>query len=93
MLRDLRGPKHANRPIAVTAVFEQACAAIERPGWLPDALFPFCSRFIEIDGARIHYVDEGQRPPLLCLHENPACLTRFQQLFPNRETIELIGCG
>ncbi|HEY3354449.1 MAG TPA: alpha/beta fold hydrolase [Polyangia bacterium] len=42
-----------------------------RPGWLPQSLFPYESRFQEVDGCRVHYVDEGQGPPLLMLHGNP----------------------
>lgn len=42
-----------------------------RPGWVDDDLFPFESRFIEIDGHRVHYVDEGAGPTLLFLHGNP----------------------
>jgi len=41
------------------------------PAWLPPALFPFDRRFLEIGGARIHYVDEGAGLPLLMLHGNP----------------------
>jgi pimeloyl-ACP methyl ester carboxylesterase len=36
-----------------------------RPAWLPFEEFPFASRFVEIDGNRIHYVDEGEGPVLL----------------------------
>ncbi len=43
----------------------------DRPPWLPVDLFPFDSRFTSIDGARVHYVDEGQGPTLLMLHGNP----------------------
>ncbi len=39
--------------------------------WLDRKLFPFASRFIDIDGHRLHYVDEGQGPVLLFLHANP----------------------
>jgi haloalkane dehalogenase len=42
-----------------------------RPGWVPDELYPFESRFAEIGGARVHYVDEGSGPPLLLMHGNP----------------------
>jgi len=38
---------------------------------VPDELFPFESRFAEIDGAVVHHVDEGGGPPLLLLHGNP----------------------
>ncbi len=43
----------------------------ERPLWLSDALFPFQSRFIQINGSQVHYVDEGSGPPLLMVHGNP----------------------
>jgi pimeloyl-ACP methyl ester carboxylesterase len=34
-------------------------------------LFPFDSHFVEVDGARVHYIDEGQGPVFLGLHGNP----------------------
>lgn len=43
----------------------------ERPAWVDDELFPFESQFVDIDGHRIHYVDEGSGPALLFLHGNP----------------------
>ncbi len=43
----------------------------ERPTWVDDELFPFESQFIDIDGHRLHYIDEGQGPTLLFLHGNP----------------------
>lgn len=42
-----------------------------RPDWVDDELFPYESRFVEIDGARVHYVDEGEGPVFLALHGNP----------------------
>jgi haloalkane dehalogenase len=42
-----------------------------RPDWVDDELFPFESRFIDVDGHRVHYVDEGSGPTLLLLHGNP----------------------
>lgn len=43
----------------------------DRPPWLPPSLFPFASRFVALDGHRIHYIDEGRGPVLLMLHGNP----------------------
>ncbi|TDO14081.1 haloalkane dehalogenase [Mycobacterium sp. BK086] len=43
----------------------------ERPAWVDGTLFPFESRFVEIDGHSVHYVDEGSGPVLLFLHGNP----------------------
>lgn len=42
-----------------------------RPNWVDGSLFPFESRFVGIDGCTVHYVDEGQGPPILFLHGNP----------------------
>jgi len=42
-----------------------------RPPWLPERLYPFESRRAEVDGADVHYVDEGAGPALLLLHGNP----------------------
>lgn len=43
----------------------------ERPAWVDDELFPFQSRFLDLDGHRVHYVDEGSGLTLLFLHGNP----------------------
>lgn len=43
----------------------------ERPAWLDHALFPFDSHFVEVDGSRVHYVDEGHGPVLLFLPGAP----------------------
>ncbi len=41
---------------------------IQRPQWLDEQLYPFQSRFVEIDSNRIHYIDEGSGPILFFLH-------------------------
>ena len=41
------------------------------PDWLPRHLFPVTSRLIDIEGCRVHYVDEGEGPVFLFLHGNP----------------------
>ena len=42
-----------------------------RPAWVSDKLFPFQSHFLEVDGAQVHYIDEGRGPVFLRLHGNP----------------------
>ena len=42
-----------------------------RPDWISETLFPFPSRFVGIEDARLHYVDEGNGPALLFLHGSP----------------------
>lgn len=54
--------------------------AAHRPSWVDDRLFPFESRFIDIDGHRIHYVDEGTGPTLLFLHGNPTWSFDYSQV-------------
>ncbi|MGE2719284.1 alpha/beta fold hydrolase [Mycolicibacterium celeriflavum] len=46
-------------------------AVTTRPAWVDDKLFPFESRFVDIGGHSVHYVDEGSGPTLLFLHGNP----------------------
>jgi len=42
------------------------------PPWLDRTRdYPFFSRFVDIEGNRVHYVDEGGGPTLLLLHANP----------------------
>jgi pimeloyl-ACP methyl ester carboxylesterase len=36
-----------------------------------DGTFPFAAHFSEAAGFRMHYVDEGAGPPLVCLHGEP----------------------
>src|SRR3954454_16300253 len=48
----------------------------ERPNWLPERLFPFQDRWL--DG--LHYVDEGDGPPLLLLHGNPTYSFLYREI-------------
>jgi haloalkane dehalogenase len=50
------------------------------PDWLDEALYPFAPRGLELRGARVHYVDEGDGPPLLMLHGNPTWSFLYRQL-------------
>lgn len=47
---------------------ENVAGARGCPGWLSREEFPFASRYLEIDGHLIHYVDEGKGPLLLLVH-------------------------
>jgi haloalkane dehalogenase len=40
----------------------------QRPPWLDEQLYPFQSRFVEVEGNRIHYIDEGSGPTLFFVH-------------------------
>ncbi len=62
-------------------------------------LYPFESHFAEVNGWRMHYLDEGQGPPVVMLHGNPTwsfyyrklvlrLRDRFRTIVPDH-----IGCG
>ncbi|HVL03903.1 MAG TPA: alpha/beta fold hydrolase [Acidimicrobiales bacterium] len=51
-----------------------------RPDWVSDQLFPFDSRHLDVDGCRLHYIDEGQGPALLLLHGNPTWSFLYRHL-------------
>lgn len=53
-----------------------------RPAWVDDELFPFESRFADVDGARIHYLDEGTGPVFLALHGNPTWSFLYRHIVP-----------
>src|SRR6266496_5909307 len=40
----------------------------QRPSWLDEQLYPFQSHFVEVEGNRIHYIDEGSGPTLFFVH-------------------------
>jgi haloalkane dehalogenase len=42
--------------------------------------YPFASHAIDVDGGRMHYVDEGSGDPLLFLHGNPTWSFLFRRL-------------
>ena len=47
---------------------DHALDTVKRPTWPDEQLYPFQSHFVEVEGNRIHYVDEGSGPTLLLLH-------------------------
>ena len=63
------------------------------------AAFPFESKFIEIRGSKMHYIDEGKGDPVLFLHGNPTSSYLWRNIIPyltdNARCIapDLIGMG
>jgi len=64
------------------------------------ALYPWPSRYAEIDGVRMHYIDEGSGRPVVLLHGNPTWSFMFRDLI--RALVESgfrtiapdhVGCG
>lgn len=46
------------------------------------AAFPFRSRFVNIEGLKIHYVDQGAGTPVLFVHGNPASSYLWRNILP-----------
>ncbi len=44
--------------------------------------FPFAPHYVEIDGLRVHYVDEGAGDPVLLLHGEPSWCYLYRKMVP-----------
>jgi haloalkane dehalogenase len=62
-------------------------------------LYPFQSHYLDLDGLKYHYIDEGTGEPVLMIHGNPTWSFYYRELIkalsPNFRTIvpDHIGCG
>lgn len=81
-----------------TAILADTESRIARLRSLGDE-YPFESHFLEVDGGRMHYVDEGTGPPILLLHGNPTWSFYYRNLIKGlRDRYRVIapdhmGCG
>ncbi|MCA9544493.1 MAG: alpha/beta fold hydrolase [Myxococcales bacterium] len=63
------------------------------------ALYPFAEHWLDVDGLRLHYVDEGQGRPVVFVHGNPTWSFYWREaikaLQGTRRCVALdhIGCG
>jgi haloalkane dehalogenase len=46
------------------------------------AEFPFESKYLEVNGSQIHYIDEGEGDPILFLHGNPMSNYLWRNIVP-----------
>jgi haloalkane dehalogenase len=53
----------------------------ERFEGLPD--FPFEPRYLDQEGLRMHYLDEGEGEPVLCLHGEPTWSFLYRKMIPS----------
>jgi haloalkane dehalogenase len=44
--------------------------------------FPFDPHYIEVNGARVHYVDQGRGETILCLHGEPTWSYLYRKMIP-----------
>jgi pimeloyl-ACP methyl ester carboxylesterase len=45
-----------------------------------EELYPFQGRYLELDGGRMHYLDEGSGDPVVMVHGNPTWSFHFREL-------------
>jgi haloalkane dehalogenase len=63
------------------------------------AAFPYESRYVEVLGSRMHYVDEGAGEPILFIHGNPTSSYLWRNVIPyvtersRAVAVDLIGMG
>ena len=63
------------------------------------AAFPFESKFVEVEGSKMHYVEEGAGDPVLFLHGNPTSSYLWRNVIPHVSplarciALDLIGMG
>ncbi len=63
------------------------------------AEFPFESKYLEINGSNMHYIDEGHGDPILFLHGNPTSNYLWRNVIPHLKSHgrciapDLIGMG
>src|SRR6266852_3663398 len=44
--------------------------------------FPFEAHYADVNGLRMHYVDEGRGDPILCLHGEPSWSYLYRKMIP-----------
>ena len=61
--------------------------------------FPFESRYVDVLGSKMHYIDEGEGRPILFIHGNPASSYLWRNIIPHALphgrciAVDLIGMG
>ncbi|HWQ12316.1 MAG TPA: alpha/beta fold hydrolase [Roseiflexaceae bacterium] len=53
---------------------------MQTPAWLDRTLYPFAPHSLELDAGRMHYVDEGQGPPVVLVHGTPVWSFLYRDL-------------
>src|SRR5262249_23003190 len=61
--------------------------------------YDFKPKYIMTNGARVHYLDEGEGEPILCLHGEPSWCYLYRKMFPLLSTrhrtlaMDFVGFG
>jgi haloalkane dehalogenase len=54
--------------------------------------FPFAPRYLDQDGLRMHYLDEGDGEPVLCLHGEPTWSFLYRKMIPALSAVARVVC-
>jgi haloalkane dehalogenase len=54
--------------------------------------FRFAPRYVEQDGLRLHYLDEGEGDPVLCLHGEPTWSYLYRRMIPPLAAVARVVC-
>lgn len=63
------------------------------------AAFPFESKFVQVHGSKLHYIEKGSGDPMLFLHGNPTSSYLWRNIIPHLTplarciAVDLIGMG
>ena len=57
-------------------------AAGPQAGPIP-ADFPYASKYIDVLGSKMHYIDEGEGDPIVFIHGNPASSYLWRNVIPH----------
>ncbi len=61
--------------------------------------FPYASKFMDVSGSKIHYIEEGEGDPILFIHGNPTSSYLWRNIIPYLTphgrciALDLIGMG
>lgn len=67
--------------------------------WLDRLEYPFTSNYLDIDGNKLHYLDEGQGEPILFVHGTPSWSFDYRNIIKNLKSnyrciaVDHIGFG
>jgi haloalkane dehalogenase len=60
------------------APFRISRDALDHATWFPRDEYPFPSRYLDLPGGAMHYLDEGRGPPILLVHGTPSWSFEFR---------------
>jgi haloalkane dehalogenase len=82
-----------------TAINSETSAAVRLDNLPISAEFPFESKYVDVLGSKVHYIDVGEGAPMVFIHGNPASSYLWRNVIPHVQdghrciALDLIGMG